>query len=59
MKGITLQLREALAIVWGIQKFRNYLMGTHFILETDHHPLQYLDTAKYQNSTIMRWSLLI
>jgi len=51
--------REALAIVWGIQKFQNYLMGTHFFLETDHHPLQYLDKAKYQNSRIMRWSLLL
>jgi len=37
--------RDALAIVWGVQKFQNYLMGVHFNLETDHHPLQYLDTA--------------
>ena len=51
--------REALAIVWGIQKFQNYLLGTHFFLETDHHPLQFLDRAKYQNSRIMRWSLLL
>ena len=51
--------REALAIVWGIQKFQNYLLGTHFFLETDHHPLQYLDKAKYQNSRIMRWTLLL
>ena len=51
--------REALAIVWGVQKFQNYLMGVHFTLETDHHPLQYLDTAKFQNSRIMRWSLLL
>jgi len=34
-------------------------MGAHFILETDHHPLQYLDKAKFQNSQIMRWSLLL
>jgi len=51
--------REAFAIIWGIQKFQNYLMGTHFLLETDHHSLQYLDKAKFQNSRIMRWSLLI
>ena len=51
--------REALAIVWGIQKFQNYPLGTHFFLETDHHPLQFLDRAKYQNSRIMRWSLLL
>jgi len=51
--------REAFAIIWGIQKFQNYLMGTHFLLETDYHPLQYLDKAKFQNSRIMRYSLLI
>ena len=51
--------REAFAVISGVQKFQNYLMGTHFLLETDHHPLQYLDRAKYQNSHIMRWSLLL
>ena len=51
--------REAFAIIWGIQKFQRYLLGTHFLLETDHHPLQYLDTAKFQSSRIMRWSWLL
>ena len=51
--------REALAIVWGVQKFQNYLMGVHFFLETDHHLLQYLYQAKFQNSRIMRWSLFL
>lgn len=51
--------REALAIIWGVQKFQNYLMGTQFYLETDHHPLQYLNKAKFQNSRIMRWSLIL
>jgi len=50
--------REALAIVWGVQKFERYLMGTHFFLETDHHPVQFLHQAKFQNSRIMRWSLI-
>ena len=45
--------RKALAIVWGVQKFQNYLMGVNFFLETDHHPLQYLYQAKFQNSRIV------
>jgi len=38
-------------------KFQNFLYGQHFLLETDHHPLQFLNEAKYQNSRVMRWSL--
>ncbi len=51
--------REALAIVWGIQKFENYLYGQHFQLETDHHPLQYLAKAKFTNGRLMRWALAL
>jgi len=51
--------REALAIVWGVRKFENYLYGQHFFLETDHHPLQYLLKAKYNNGRLMRWALAL
>ena len=43
----------------GVQKFENYLLGVHFFLETDHHPLQYLQSAKFQNGRVMRWSLIL
>ncbi|KAK4311269.1 hypothetical protein Pmani_017203 [Petrolisthes manimaculis] len=51
--------KECLAIVWGIQKFSQYLYGNPFILETDHKPLNYLNTAKQLNARVMRWSLLL
>jgi hypothetical protein len=51
--------REALAIVWGVTKFENYLYGQHFYLETDHHPLQYLAKAKFTNGRLMRWALAL
>lgn len=49
--------KECLAVVWGIQKFNQYLYGREFLLETDHQPLTYLNKAKTENSRLMRWAL--
>ena len=49
--------RECLDLVWAISKFHVYLYGKEFLVETDHHPLAYLTTAKVNNSRIMRWAL--
>ncbi len=49
--------RECLAIVWAIQKFRVYLYGREFILQTDHQPLIYLNRTKFLNDRIMRWAM--
>ena len=34
--------REALAIVWGCERFHLYLCGAPFVIHSDHKPLQYL-----------------
>ena len=52
--------KECLAIVWAVHKFRHYLIGAHFLLETDHKPLEWLNTAKSSKSRsqrLERWSL--
>ena len=51
--------KECLGIVWGITKFWLYLAGKPFILQTDHHPLAYINKTKYQNDRIMRWTLAL
>jgi hypothetical protein len=51
--------REALSIVWGIKRYEKYLYAQHFVLETDHSPLQYLTKAQFTNGRVMRWALAL
>ena len=46
--------KESLGIIWGVEKFRKYLYGVEFLLQTDHKPLSYMQTAKVFNPRIMR-----
>ena len=47
---------EALAIWWCVtQKFRTYVEGQQFFLETDHKPLLSLMNKPYHNNRIERW----
>ena len=49
--------KESLAIIWDVEKFRKYLSGVKFFLETDHKPLSYMQTAKVLNPRIMRLAM--
>lgn len=49
--------REALAVVFFVNKFRYYLLGRHFLLKTDHRALQYIFKGATDNSKLARWSL--
>ena len=51
--------KECLAIVWGVTKFRLYLDGPEFILQTDHQPLVYLRKSKFINDRVMRWAMFL
>ena len=41
--------KECLAIVWAVQTLRVYLFGQCFTIQTDHHPLQWLQQMKDKN----------
>ena len=47
--------RETFAIVWPVNYFRSYLLGSKFELIIDHRPLTYLRTLKNLTPKIARW----
>ena len=51
--------RDALAIIWAVNKFYRFLYGVHFVLESDHRPLEYLQSTHSRNPRLMRWSLAL
>ena len=46
--------KESLALTWACKKFRNYLIGTHFKIQTDHKPLLSLFGNKDLNDLLPR-----
>lgn len=36
-----------------------YLYGGNFILQMDHEPLKYMNSAKFTNNRLMRWAMFL
>jgi transposase InsO family protein len=56
--------KEALAIVFAVKRFHQYLFGNHFILYSDHKPLESLlnesaPIPQMASSRIQRWALTL
>ncbi|CAN6547383.1 unnamed protein product [Malus baccata var. baccata] len=51
--------KELLAVVFALDKFRSYLIGTKVIVFTDHVALKYLFTKKEAKPRLIRWMLLL
>ncbi|CAM8894496.1 unnamed protein product [Rhodiola kirilowii] len=47
--------RELCAVVLAVQKWRQYLLGTRFIIRTDHQPLKALLTQTIQTPDQQKW----
>ena len=57
-KNYTTTEREGLAMVYALQKFRHYLLGSHFKMFTDHSALKYLVNKPVLGGRICRWFFL-
>lgn len=51
--------KELLAVIFALEKFRSYLLGTKVIVYTDHAALRYLLTKKEAKPRLIRWILLL
>jgi hypothetical protein len=46
---------ECYALIWGIMHCRQYLYKNHFVLRTDHKPLEWLPTMSDTHGRQGRW----
>ncbi|PNX73026.1 hypothetical protein L195_g028924 [Trifolium pratense] len=51
--------KELLAIVFAVDKFRSYLIGSKIIIYTDHAAIRYLLSKKDAKPRLLRWILLL
>ena len=51
--------KELLAIVFALDKFRSYLVGSQIIVYTDHAAIKYLLSKKNAKPRLIRWILLL
>lgn len=47
--------RECLAVVWAAQHYSPYLLGSTFVVRTDHDPLTYLRSVPSPHGRLARW----
>ena len=55
----TVSEKECYAVVYALKKYRHYLIYKHFILYTDHNPLEYCLSFHNPNSRIARWGVFL
>ena len=58
-RNYTTTLKELLAVVYALDKFRAYLVGSDIVIFTDHSALKYLLTKKNAKARLIRWVLLL
>ena len=58
-RNYTTTEKELLAVVYALDKFRAYLVGSYIVISTDHSALKYLLTKQNAKARLIRWVLLL
>ena len=58
-RNYTTTEKELLAVVYALDKFRAYLVGSGIVIFTDHSALKYLLTKQNAKARLIRWVLLL
>ena len=58
-RNYTTTENELLAVVYALDKFRAYLVGSFIVIFTDHSALKYLLTKQDAKARLIRWVLLL
>jgi len=58
-QNYTVTKKEFLAVIFGFEKFRPYLIGSHVIIYTDYSALEHLLSKKDAKPRLVRWILLL
>jgi len=51
--------REAYAVIWALNRFRDLIFGARVSIFCDHNPLQYIRECAPKSAKLLRWSLAL
>jgi len=51
--------REAHAVIWALNKYRDLIFGSKVTMYCDHNPLQYIRECAPKSAKLLRWSLAL
>ena len=58
-RNYTTTEKELLVVVYALDKFRSYFIGSDTVIFTDHSALKYLLTKQIAKARLIRWVLLL
>ena len=58
-RNYTTTEKELLAVIYALDKFRSYLIGSDIVIFTDHSALKYLLTKHNSKARLIRWVILL